>query len=212
MPVAASVVSGRPGRSSLPAKPCSGENSAATSTPACAHQVDIAPALAVHAGLVGDQADALALERLEVLRRQHVEAGERCAVAADFAAHAGAGERLVVPVSVTPGASMPSAAATMVATLAAQRRERRPRVGVHAVGQQDDVALGRRVDPDGSAGEAGVAVGADGEQLAAVAGVGRVDVPAEAAQDGLVGRGLRLGELLHRERAEEADAVAARRR
>ena len=53
----------------------------------------------------------------------------------------------------------------------------------------------------------GVAVGADGEQLAAIAGVRRIDVPAEAAQNGLIGRALRLGELPDGERAEEAHAV-----
>ena len=40
---------------------------------------------------------------------------------------------------------------------------------MHAVGQQDDVGLGGGVDPDRRSGEAGVAVGADGEQFAAVA-------------------------------------------
>jgi len=67
--------------------------------------------------------------------------------------------------------------------------------------------LGGRIDPDGCSGEAGVAEGADGKQLAAVAGKRRIDVPAQAAQDGLVRRALRLGELPDGERIEQADAI-----
>src|ERR1017187_5858281 len=75
-----------------------------------------------------------------------------------------------------------------------------------AVGKNNDVRLGGWVDPEGSAGESRVAVGADWEQLPAVARIRRIDIPPEPAQDRLVGRRLRLGELLHGERAEDAHA------
>ena len=78
---------------------------------------------------------------------------------------------------------------------------------MHAIGQQDDVSVGLGVHPHGRAGEAGVAERADGEELAAIARMRRIDIPAEAAQDGLIGRGLRLGELGNGERPEDSDAL-----
>ncbi len=50
--------------------------------PGLTHQIHIAAALAIEAGLIGDQADAFAGERLEFLRHQNVEAGPGVAVAA----------------------------------------------------------------------------------------------------------------------------------
>jgi len=78
---------------------------------------------------------------------------------------------------------------------------------VNAVGQQNDVCLGVWIDPERSAGEACMAERADREQLAAVARVGRIDIPAEPAQNRLIGRGLRFGEFLNRGRAHDAHAV-----
>ena len=52
-----------------------------------------------------------------------------------------------------------------------------------------------------------MAIGADREQVATIAGERRVDIPAEAAQHRLIRGALRRGELLHRERAEQARAV-----
>ncbi len=78
---------------------------------------------------------------------------------------------------------------------------------MHAVGQQDNVSLAGGVNPNGGSGEAGMAEGADGEQLAAIAGKRRIDIPAEAAQHRLVGRALRLGELFDSRRADDAHAV-----
>ena len=72
--------------------------------------------------------------------------------------------------------------------LGAKRRDGRAQIGMHAVGQQDHVGLGHRVDPDRGAGESGVPEGAEGKSSPRLAGVRRIDIPAEAAQDGLVGR------------------------
>ena len=47
--------------------------------------------------------------------------------------------------------------------------------------EEDDVAAGRGIEPDGRPGETGVTVRADREELAAVRRERRVDVPAEAA-------------------------------
>ncbi len=85
--------------------------------------------------------------------------------------------------------------------LRAQRRDGRPLLRVHAVGQKDDKAARQRIDPHRRAREAGVTERAERIQFAAVAGVGRIDVPAEAAQRGLDGRRLGFGELADRERA-----------
>ena len=171
------------------------------------HDVDIAAALAVETGVVGDQPDALALEGREFLIFEHVEPGLGGSVARHFAPRARAAQGLVVAGERDALRVDSERRRHDGRHLAAQRREGRPRVGMHAVGQQDDVRLARRVDPDGGAGEAGVAVGADGEQVAAIAGERRIDVPAQAAQDRLVGRALRLGELLDGHRAEHAHAV-----
>ena len=54
-------------------------------------------------------------------------------------------------------------------------------VGMQTARQEDDVAAGRGIEPDGRAGESGVTVRADREELAAVRRERRVDVPAEAA-------------------------------
>ena len=62
--------------SSMPRMPCSGLNSATSSTSfaSCRRSIAVAPSLRP-AGVVRDQADALAVERRESLRAQHVEAG-----------------------------------------------------------------------------------------------------------------------------------------
>ena len=172
-----------------------------------AHQIDIAAPLAIEAGLIGDQADALALQRLEAVRHQNIEAGECFGVTVDFAVHAGGGEGFVIAGKGHARHRDSHRCGGDGGDFRAHRSERGARGGMHAVGEQDDVGLSGRVDPDGRSGEAGVAEGADGEQLAAVAGEGRIDIPAQAAQDGLVGRALRLGELPDGERIEEADAI-----
>ena len=78
---------------------------------------------------------------------------------------------------------------------------------MHGIGQQNDVAAAEWIDPDRSAGESGVAVGADGKQFAAIARIWRIDVPAQAAQNRLIGGRLRCGEFLDGGGAEEPDAI-----
>src|SRR6266704_2098816 len=77
---------------------------------------------------------------------------------------------------------------------------------MHAIGEQYDVCLAERIDPDGSPGETGMAVGADRKQLTAIGRKWRIDVPTQSTQDGLVRGRLRSRELLHRQRAENARA------
>ncbi len=72
--------------------------------------------------------------------------------------------------------------------LAAEVGDGRIAAGVNGVGKDDDVGVGGGVHPEGGAGEAGVAEGADGEELAAGFGEGGVDVPGEAV-DVVVGDG-----------------------
>src|SRR5450432_2283284 len=49
------------------------------------------------------------------------------------------------------------------------------------VGEQDDVRVGRWIDPQRSSGESRVAVRTHGKEFAAIAGEWRIQVPAEAA-------------------------------
>ena len=88
-----------------------------------------------------------------------------------------------------------------------QRRQGRPLHRMHAVRQQNDKALTRRIDPHRSAGKPSVAVRTDRKQLAAIARIRRIDIPAEAAQNRLIGRALRLGEFLDRERTDYAGSA-----
>ena len=64
-------------------------------------------------------------------------------------------------------------------------------VGMQPVGEHDQEGFGLGVDPDRRAGIAGVAVGARREGGREPHGVGRIDVPAQAAQGGPAGRALR---------------------
>src|SRR5713226_4169141 len=61
---------------------------------------------------------------------------------------------------------------------------------MHAIGEQYDVSLAEWIDPDGSPCETGVAVGADRKQLTAIGRKGRIDIPAQSTQDGLIRRRL----------------------
>jgi len=91
------------------------------------------------------------------------------------------------PVTVTPWSDTRAGGYDSPPTFPRQWRKRRPRAGVHAVGQQDDVAFGGRGRSRGSAGEAGMAVRSDGEQLAAVAGVDPSRCPAQPGRIGWSG-------------------------
>src|SRR5262249_12397750 len=51
-------------------------------------------------------------------------------------------------------------------------------------------------DPQRRAGKSGVSVGPDWEEFAAIAGIRRIDIPAKSAEDRLIWRRLRSGELL----------------
>ena len=71
-------------------------------------------------------------------------------------------------------------------------------VGMNGVGQQNEIALVDRIDPEHGAGETGVAEGgAAGEAVAAAAGVRRVDVEAISAAAVAVGQAWLAGHFLH---------------
>ena len=133
------------------------------------HDIHVAPALAVETGVVGDEADALARQRRELLPGQNVQAGQNLGVSGDHAPDAGAGQRLVVAGQADPRRVHVQPRGNNGGHTAAQRDHRRPAFGMHAVREQDHVGVGGRVNPQRSAGEPGVAVGADREQLAASA-------------------------------------------
>ena len=76
---------------------------------------------------------------------------------------------------------------------------------MHAVRQEHDVALAAGIEPQRRAGEPGVPERSDRKQLAAVGGVRRVDVPAEAANVAHPGRRGRRRHARHRRGGEDAD-------
>ena len=142
--------------------------------------------------MIGDEADSFAAQGREILRWLRTSRPVRTsAFGSTTRCNPGPVMVSLYPVSVTPGAVMPKDAAAMVATRLRNELSDLPRCGMHAVGEQDHVGAAGGIDPDGSSGESGVAVGADGKQFAAIARIGRVDIPAEAAQDGLIGGRLR---------------------
>ena len=72
-------------------------------------------------------------------------------------------------------------------------------IGIHSVRHEDDVGIAGGIHPDGGSGEPCMAKRAHRKQLAAVAGVGRFDIPAEPAQRSAGSRLLRRGHLFQRE-------------
>ena len=155
------------------------------------HQIDIAPAVAAHAGLIGDQADPFAAQCREIVFGQDVQAGEHLGLRFHLAVHARADDGLVVAGEFHARGRNSERRRHDGRDAAAQRSDGMAAVRMHGVGQDDHVGAAERVDPERSAGESGVAVGADREQFAAIAGIGRIDVPAQAAQNRLVGGRLR---------------------
>ena len=81
-------------------------------------------------------------------------------------------------------------------------------VGMQAVREHDQEAPARRIDPDRRAGITGVSIGLRRERRRQPHGIGRIDIPAEAAQGRSAGRALRLRHS--RDRARLQHALAAR--
>src|SRR5579863_10290994 len=157
--------------------------------------------------MIGDQSDRFSPERLEIPAFENIEAGQNLSVSINFPVNSSAGQSFVVAgdrYSLRIDAQRRCGDGGYAA---AQRSDGRPAARMYAVGQQYHVGLAEWIDPDGSACETGMAVGADREQLAAIRGEWGVDIPAEAAQDRLIGRRLRGGEFLYRQRAEDMDAL-----
>ena len=78
---------------------------------------------------------------------------------------------------------------------------------MHAVRQEDDVGIGRRVEPERRSGEAGMAERPERQQLPPVRREHRVDVPAEAAPVPLARRRRHGGHPGNGERRERSHAV-----
>src|SRR5438093_715355 len=72
--------------------------------------------------------------------------------------------------------------------LPAQRRDVTRPVGMDTIGQEYDEDLRHRIDPDRGARKPRVAERPDRQQLAAVGGEGRIDVPPEPALLAMTGR------------------------
>ncbi len=115
---------------------------------------------------------------------EDIDAGLHVAVANRPAAHAAQGFVVAGDVGSERAAVGLNAESNggSVGNLAAQRDDALRTVGMNGVGEDDDIRVADGIHPERCAGEAGVAEGADGEEGAAIAGVGRVDVPAEGAE------------------------------
>ncbi len=86
--MAASLSSATSGRSSFPVRPCSGEKSAVSRTPAARMASMLRWPDAVQAGVIGDQADAFAGEFGELGGFHDVESGEHFMIGRAHAADA----------------------------------------------------------------------------------------------------------------------------
>src|SRR5439155_21197759 len=108
----------------------------------------IPAALAIDAGVVGDEADTLTLEGLKLLFGEDIETGLRRSVAPHLAAGAGSGGSLVISGERDVLHRHPNRRGGHGGDASAKRRDGWAEVGVNAIGQQDHVALGGWIDPD----------------------------------------------------------------
>ena len=90
---------------------------------------------------------------------------------------------------------------------AVKREDIAAAVGMDPVGKKNEKGFGKRINPQGDAGEPGVAVGANRKMPAARAAVTGINVPAKTAALLHAGRGLRAGHHPDSFRFEQARAV-----
>jgi hypothetical protein len=130
-------------------------------------RVSRASTAGVARGAIGDQSDASSRELAKVVGLQHVDARHHllASAARGGARHLGNAPQHGQDVALA--------------------------IRMEAVGEHDQECLGLRIDPDCRAGVAGMAVGARREGGREPDRVGRIDVPAQAAQGGTAGRTLR---------------------
>ena len=198
--------------------PCSGLKSA-TSFTSCAveQQVDRRRAVARAPGVVGDQADALALaaarspaarrtSRPVMHRRRAAPAPAAVPDGAEVAARSSA------RAAPRPAARPRSPTPRRVATRARSGVTSPLPSGCTRFDRNTTNIPRRRIDPQRRAGEAGVAERAERQQLAAVRRVRRVDVPAEAADVRIAGAARRRRHLRDGQRRQDARAAGTRRR
>ena len=177
--------------------------------------VDGAASLRVDAGLVGQQSDFLfaggGAEHIEVVGLEHVDSGLHGSVARRHAAGSGLG--FVVSGDALPaqfvflGDGEWQGRGDRGRNLGAQRDRASLPARMDGIGQQNDVSLGRGIDPQRCAGEAGVPERSHRQKIAAIAGKGRINVPAEAAQHLRGWRLLRRGHLLDHVSGQDRAAV-----
>ena len=113
------------------------------------HQVDIALAVAVEPGVIGDQTRRVCpASGAKCLAARTSRPVWTCALRPISRRRPGPAMVSLYPVRRTPGAVIPSAAAAIVATLPRSAVIAGRRNGMDAVGEQDDVGVRDRVDPD----------------------------------------------------------------
>ncbi len=159
------------------------------------HQINVPLSFAVQSGVIRDQTHAPSLEFVKPPGGENIQARERPSVAGYGPTRVGDG--FVVPREADAGEVDTERGGCNRSHAPAQRRDGGTPLGVDTVRQKDDIGFRLGVDPERRAGEAGVAERAHGKQLASVAGVRRIDIPAESPQDGLESGRLRRGHLAH---------------
>ena len=183
--------------------PCSGLKSAARRhLLGCEQQVDGGRAVAGAAGVVGDQPDALAPQRRESIGAKRIESGN------DRRRRPGNRQRRAA--EIPPGERCRAEIRRhRVDGRSGDRGNPRPErgdvalaIGMDTVGQEHDEHPRHRIDPERRSREAGVPEGTDRQQLAAVARVAGIDVPAERADVAILARHRRR-HLRHRQRRQD---------
>src|SRR5579864_8074659 len=151
------------------------------------HQVDIALPIPAKTGVVGDQSDALPTKRREIGLGQDIQTSEHVAFRLHYAAQSWPENGLVIAGERDSGSFDSERRRGNRSYAAAERTERFSAMRMNDIGEQDNVAAADGIHPHRRAGKAGMTEGADRKQVAPVAGIRRVDVPAEPAQNWLVG-------------------------
>src|SRR3984885_6173141 len=125
------------------------------------HEIDIAPPIAVDAGLVGDEADPFAAQFGEIVGGENLQAGEFLGFWFYFAMHTRTDDGLVVAGQFHARSHNPERCGCNSRHAAAPRRGGMATVWMHSISQNDYIGAAERVNPYRSAGKSGVAIGTD---------------------------------------------------
>ncbi len=170
--------------------------------------VDGALPLRIDASLVSDQANAplfaiLASQRVEVVGFEDIDACQCLPIPRSHVAEPRIG-LVVAGDSVQPRFGVvahPQVKRSRdCGSKAGAKGDHITALQVNRIGEQDDVGIRGRIDPQGGAGKPGMPKAADGKQFSTVGGKRCIDIPTQAANIRLVSRLLGRCHLLDRQR------------